>query len=306
MNSNLIRFGLALLLVVAGIFYVNRPKNKPQAIITETKSPNQQLPDLRVEMSFKRFEEWLRPMELPKNKVCYIAILKHVYAELSANKDDKSYSNDFLDFKKDDFESFINEFNVLPVKDKYIMAKVKTNSQSQYNVYALFDQTDSLKAFHCNLAESGGIYRYDSLRVEDWNRDGNLELVVDRYHEISRYNREVFEKAIKVFDFNSVENKFIEIFDYTLSASDWSTIDYISTTSKNKLIFEQPDLIKAIEKTSYSANENIKESNSSPDDEEAYQSAIKAQNEYKNTHPVDTTVVVYYQRDKVSKIYVKK
>jgi hypothetical protein len=306
MSSNLIRFGLALLLFVAGIFYVNRPKSKPQATITETKSPDQQLHDLRVEMSFKRFEEWLHPMELPKKKSCYITILKHVYTELSANKDDKSDSNDFLDFKKDDFESFINGFNILPVKDKYIMAKVKTNSQSQYNVYALFDKTDSLRAFHYYLAGGGGIYRYDSLRVEDWNKDGNLELVVNRHHEISKYNREVFETAIEVFDFNSVENKFIELFDYTLSSNDWSTIDYISTTSENKLIFEQPDLIKAVERTTYAADENIKDSHAPPNDEEGYQSAIKAQNEYKNTHPADTTVIVYYQRDKVSKIYVKK
>jgi hypothetical protein len=302
MKTIFIQFAVALSLFIGGLYYFNRPKTNPQPTLADTPLIYQPFQDPLTETSFIQFNKWLNQMNLKKSNYCYHTLLNQIYIKM---KGDEANLTGFLNLNKADFEDFINSFKILPVKDNYIMARNKTDNHP-YNIYALFDKTSRLMAFYYDLFELGNSFRYDSLRLEDWNKDGNLELVMNLNYDRSKYYGDFSAHHIEVFDFNSIEHQFIKIFDYELSAKNWSTINYISTTSENKLVFEQPDLIKAVERTTYAADANIKESHSPPNDEEAYQSAIKAQNEYKNTHPVDTTVIVYYQRDKVSKQYVKK
>jgi hypothetical protein len=142
-------------------------------------------------------------------------------------------------------DEFSESFQILPLKDKYIMAKVRKYSRDMDCVFALFNNQDRLIAFYYDCPFFGND-EYDSLRLETWNPDGNLKLLVNKHHQRTHLGNESYSTSTEVYDFTSIENKIIKILDYPLAYSRYDIDKNITTSGKSELIFEQPDLLKII------------------------------------------------------------
>jgi hypothetical protein len=253
----------------------------------------------------KKFDSWLSEMPIEKPKKCYLAIIETLYRNLAL--DDKSGNdNNFIyerlrDLeKKEDFQGFIEELKVFPLKErgKYSIAKGKQYTVALDCVLAVFSQTDSLTSFLYVQGHQG-----IECTVEDWNKDGHLEFVVSKKHTFERHPRDRFTSSIEIYDCTSFDHKIINIFDCVLTASNTEYTDdtvYGKSSTKSEIVFERPDLIKIIEHNKREVF-NISEEDF-VDSKEAYQKVVNAQKEWLKGSIKDN--IVYYQRDNLSKKYV--
>ncbi len=313
MKKTLIRFAIALSAISFALYFFTKSSKKTVAasdnpVVAEMPTTAaKQADSAAIGLKFKEFEQWLSAMHLQKPNKCYKAFLDKLYlVSLGTTEDAKDFAQKLLEMDKETFEFFIKEgITVLTTKDKLLMI----GSKKYYTYAAVFNKADSLIAFDAIMLGANVHTSYSNPRLEDWNKDGSLELVVGHSYERSRYNLESNSGGVEIYDFNSFDNKIIPIFDYTISSYSATSRDVsrdlpIANNTESKISFENPNLIKLIERQWFDLGE-IKESEYK-DEKELYQTTVKEQQEYIKTHPKDTTIVEYYQRDNISKKYVKK
>jgi hypothetical protein len=252
MRTIILQVATVLLLLTLGFYFANKPKKisasptpisivMPKTDSTEKKASNAS----NKAIASKKLQTWLLDApNLPKPKKCYKAIIENIYHNILS--DSCHQSDAILRIAEDGFSEFAESFKILPVNDQYIMAKVKQYGRDMNCVYALFNNQDSLMAFYYDCPFFGND-EYDSLRIETWNPDGNLKLLVDRHHTRSHFGNESYSTSTEVFDFTSITNKFIKIFDGAFSSNYYSINKNITTYDKRELIFERPDLLKIVE-----------------------------------------------------------
>jgi hypothetical protein len=295
MRTITLQVATVLLLLTLGFYFANKPKKIsasptpisiaiPKTDSTEKKSSNAS----KKAIAYQKLETWLlNAPNLPKPKKCYKAIIENIYNYILS--DSCHQSEDILRISEDEFSKFAENIKILPVNDQYIMAKVKEFGRDMDCVYALFNNQDSLIAFYYDCPFFGND-EYDSLRIETWNPDGNLKLLVDRHHTRSHFGNESYSVSTEVFDFTSITNKFIKIFDNALASSRYDVDNNIETSYKRELVFERPDLLKIVDKRHDEAG-------------------LHGDNTplYAHSHPLrkDSSIITYYKQDVLSKQYIE-
>jgi hypothetical protein len=287
MRLTLIRFTIALLTLSLAFYFINKPKpNLESSAVAATNTAEKQL-----------INEWLKGMQFKKPYTCYKTILDNL---------DSAEFNQLIENDKEDVDNYFKAFEIFSLKDKFMMVRPKTHSAEQGCIFALFDNENKLLNYKLFQNEHSPLNTYGNVRLEDWNKDGNEEILIHKNQTVSKYNLESNSTVQEVYDFTSIKNTIIKVFDYPISgeytaSKDLSAYPSISHTYENRISFENPDVIKIIERKMYEANPNIdeKEFDGNKDEYKNYLNYIA-------THPKDTSIVVYYQRDKVSKQYVER
>ena len=137
----------------------------------------------------------------------------------------------------------------------------------------------------------------DSIYLEDWNKDGNLELMVKKYDRWSQGKS--FD--IEVFDFTSLENQIVKVFKYNLFSQDRHPDYRVFRKWKDEITFERFDLIKVV-KINWKEAEKI-EKEFYPNEIEKYYRKLKDQKEFMKE--VEKFEVKYYKRDKISRQFIE-
>jgi hypothetical protein len=305
MRTTIIRFTTLILLIILSFYFFNKPKKdlKPMTRYAVSVADNGERTVVNLteiyNVSSVYFDKWLDSIHLDKPKRCYLAILEKMYESLSA--DSCNAYKDFLFINKDVFERFINGFKILPLKDKYMMAYAKELTIGLPPVFALFDKNDSLQALTFNFCANES---YHNMRLEDWNKEGTLALLIERHKTQANYKKEEEIADLEVYDFTSLDHQIIKVFDHNLYVSYNNLYSEVASTTDNKISFEQPDLIKVTVRKTYKTH--FIEAESAGYDATTYANRLQAQEDYLAKYPSDTSFVEYFQRDKVSKIYVKR
>ena len=212
---------------------------------------------------------------------------------------------------KERFQNFIKAFKILPFKDKYILTNSVYYEYMPNYLISLFDSNDNLQAFKFELclrkASGNSSSAYDSLYLEDWNRDGNLELLVRREGYSEHKSRFTSFTIIEIFDFTNKENEISKIFEYapmrtyhSERAEEGEHLG-IGMTHPDVITFERPDLIKRVTKWKYTPSVATPVGGTEMILNDEQKETVRKW----EARDIET---VYYQQDKITKIYkeVKK
>ena len=268
------------------------------------------------------YASWFNEMHLEKPIKAYLEFLRNADIVDKNSERESGFLSDIQDVKlsesnrKKSFQEFIKDIQVLPLKDGYMLIKGKEYDHSGPPfVFAIFNKTDNLLPFSSPFAdgyEDEFPFRtsHDSIRLEDWNKDGNLELLVERIYGHGKAAFDEHKVNMEVYDFTSTANKIIQICDYELEESvAYHHYDIGIETfkkSEGKIFFMRSDLLKLVTrmKTGVSYGEELDSTHSQNEIERR----IEFKKEYEAKPSQDSTIVTYFQQNKVTKIYeaVKK
>ncbi len=261
--------------------------------------------DTALEKQLKQYQGWLKTMHLPQPSQCYETILNKMFDLASAHC--LEYQA-LLGMDKVRLESFLNQFQMLPIHDQYVMAYLmnlhRYNSINDIsNIFAIFDNKDRLIKFRYDFCQDYG--NYDSIYVKDWNQDGHLDLCVESYMSKFTYRQSYIERFVTILDVTHFEHEIVDMFHYTREMyKNYDSMD-ISIDESSKIRFENPDLFQMTTQRTVKAAEIIGADTMRNFDNATFGALRQAQKEYMSSAdtPRDTTYQTRYQRDSLSKQY---
>lgn len=210
----LLGFGLILIVACNQV-----PQNTPITNIAVASLPTETGTDTtELGKKMTEFGTWLNECSLAKPKKSYIMLLNKM-REVLFDEDGlpleeerptfcKEGANKFLAIKKDDFKAFIKAIDVSSAKDKYLMIA----HWCDRSYVAVFDNTDNLIGFMGNNIEVDSLMCFHiskKFRLEDWDKDGNSDLLYDYFEGCNRTRNEWFSTYTSVLGFTGTENNMI-------------------------------------------------------------------------------------------------
>jgi hypothetical protein len=292
MRTTVIRFAAILLLISLGIYFFNQSKKTPQNtlinnVLVQKAGENTSDGTIAFDSVAPKLDKWLSEIPLK-----------------SLSKDDCQEVEKVNFEDKESLQTFIEDLIFFSFKDKYLVVHAKNRSFSPSNLFALFDNQDNLQAFKYELCETVPTYTYAPPRLEDWNKDGQVELIMDANEDKANYKKETSKDILEFWDFTSVENQIIKIFEYEKTDYYFDRYSFIEYNRVNQIEFEESNTFKFRSKFTNTVHQIEK-----IDDGyglEAYEDRVKVQKISIAQKLSDSTSVEYYQRDKTTQIFVKK
>jgi hypothetical protein len=201
----------------------------------DTNNSNIVLVEKRDASIFEKYDIWLTEIKPSKSNKLFINILHKLHEQLNQ---DSCVKEGLLGLsKKEDFQKFIQEFKIFPCDNNFVFMRgfnlYKSNEIG--TVFTIIDKNDSIISFKYECINydfyTGGGY-FDSVYINDFNKNGTQDLIIRDFSRCSGYeNYDNF-----VYDFNVSKNKFEPIFKFNNSGYSKLGMNYIHQEWKDTII----------------------------------------------------------------------
>jgi hypothetical protein len=198
----------------------------------------------KYELSENQFNTWLHEMNLPRSNTAYEQLIDRLfyYKGGSSGTPDRFFCNP-QNFDKDLFQETIKSIKIFPIKGGYVFSNKVTalNAKKISHFVAVFTTNDQL--IDIDVSTCRDEFWFDPVRLEDWDNDGRLDLIVKGQSALDTSHISFFTKIYDITE-NDVTEKF-SMEDSTISKNMVDVL-YMSNHTKSIANFEKDGSIKMV------------------------------------------------------------